>query len=141
MSDLANHLREHADRVAGGGTGEPEYDPETLVLEHDAADRIEALEAEVERLRAKAVERERVWAEHVARREFASADNERATVKWAKRNAHELEAEVERLTAIVRAADAMREGIRQAGVKREPGLYEAVMVYDAALAGEGNEDE
>lgn len=51
MSDLANHLREHADRVAGGGTGEPEYDPETLVLEHDAADRIEALAAEVERLR------------------------------------------------------------------------------------------
>jgi FtsZ-binding cell division protein ZapB len=50
MSDLVEHLREHADRMAGDGPSGSAYDPETLALEHDAADRIEALEAEVERL-------------------------------------------------------------------------------------------
>jgi len=48
MSELVEHLREHADQVAGDGPSGSAYDPETLALEHDAADRIEALEAEVE---------------------------------------------------------------------------------------------
>jgi hypothetical protein len=46
----------------------------------------------------------------------------------------ELEAKVERLTAIVIAANGMRQGIREAGVKRNPALYDWVMHYDALLA-------
>ena len=37
---LVLQLREHADRVAGVGPSEPNYDPETLTLEHAAADEI-----------------------------------------------------------------------------------------------------
>lgn len=33
-------LREHADRVAGGGPSDSNYDPDTLVLMHNAADRL-----------------------------------------------------------------------------------------------------
>ena len=39
---------------------------------------------------------------------------------------------IEALEAALREADRMREGIRQAGVKRDPHLYQAVMAYDAA---------
>lgn len=49
--DLIEQLREHADRVAGGTSGEPTYDPETLAIEHAAADEIERLRNEVEHLR------------------------------------------------------------------------------------------
>ena len=45
-----------------------------------------------------------------------------------------LEAEVERLEVVIAAADKMREGIREASIKREPGLYECVMRYDALRA-------
>ena len=48
--DLVQRLREHADRVAGGGPGDATYDPETLALEHEAADEIERLRAEVAEL-------------------------------------------------------------------------------------------
>ncbi|MEY4932313.1 MAG: hypothetical protein RLZZ403_633 [Pseudomonadota bacterium] len=44
------------------------------------------------------------------------------------------EAERDRLRDVVVAADAMRVGIREAGVKREPKLYVAVMAFDAARA-------
>lgn len=40
---LPDRLREHADRIAGGGPSESTYDPETLTLEHEAADEIERL--------------------------------------------------------------------------------------------------
>lgn len=43
--DLVGRLREHADRVAGGSCGEPTYDPETLSLEHEAADEVSRLRA------------------------------------------------------------------------------------------------
>lgn len=43
--DIAERLREHAYRVAGGSTSEPTYDPETLEVECDAADEIERLRA------------------------------------------------------------------------------------------------
>lgn len=41
---LAQRLREHADRVAGGGPSDSNYDPETLMLEHEAADALERLQ-------------------------------------------------------------------------------------------------
>jgi hypothetical protein len=40
---LAEHLREHSARVAGGTSGENNFDPETLALESDAAEVIERL--------------------------------------------------------------------------------------------------
>jgi|688.fasta_scaffold612140_2 hypothetical protein len=43
--------------------------------------------------------------------------------------------EIERLRAALEAADKLRNGIRAAGVKRMPELYEAVMAFDAARAG------
>jgi len=49
MGDLVERLREHAYRV---GPNDSNYDPETLDLETAAADRIEDLEAENNRLRA-----------------------------------------------------------------------------------------
>ena len=49
VSDLVECLREHAYRV---GPNDSNYDPETLDLETAAADRIEDLEAENNRLRA-----------------------------------------------------------------------------------------
>jgi hypothetical protein len=49
--DLTARLREHADRVAGGGPSDPNYDPETLSLEHEAADALDSLEADLERAR------------------------------------------------------------------------------------------
>lgn len=52
MSKLSEHLRSHAYRIAGGGPGDASYDPETLDVECQAADRIEKLEAEVEELRS-----------------------------------------------------------------------------------------
>ncbi len=51
LSDLVMRLREHADRVAGGGPGDENYDPETLAIEHEAADSIKSLYSEVELLR------------------------------------------------------------------------------------------
>lgn len=48
---LVAQLREHADRVAGGGPSEASYDPETLTLEHAAADEIERLFSAVEKHR------------------------------------------------------------------------------------------
>lgn len=42
-ADLVARLREHADRVAGDGPSGSHYDPETLALEHEAADMIERL--------------------------------------------------------------------------------------------------
>lgn len=41
--DIVARLREHADRVAGGGPSDGNYDPETLEIEHDAADEIKRL--------------------------------------------------------------------------------------------------
>ena len=38
--DIVESLREHAARVSGDGPSGPNYDPETLVLENDAADEI-----------------------------------------------------------------------------------------------------
>ena len=46
FGDLATRLREHADRVAGGGPSDANYDPETLEIEHDAADEIERIRAD-----------------------------------------------------------------------------------------------
>lgn len=43
ISGLIDHLREHADRTAGGSAGDATYDPETLNLEHDAAEALEKL--------------------------------------------------------------------------------------------------
>jgi hypothetical protein len=40
---LVDHLREHAGRIAGGGPGDENYDPETLDVEHGAADMISGL--------------------------------------------------------------------------------------------------
>jgi hypothetical protein len=42
--------------------------------------------------------------------------------------------DVERLRAVVEAADKLRNGIRAAGVKRMPELYLVVMAFDAARA-------
>lgn len=50
--DLVQRLREHADRVAGGWPSDKNYDPETLEIEHDAADEIERLRALEEAARA-----------------------------------------------------------------------------------------
>lgn len=47
----------------------------------------------------------------------------------------EAAAELERLNKIVDAAKQMREGIRDAGVKRDPALYTRVMQFDAAVTG------
>ncbi len=47
MSDIVERLREHADRIAGGGPSDSTYDPETLDVEHEAADEIERLRAEL----------------------------------------------------------------------------------------------
>lgn len=41
--DIVKRLREHADRVASGRPSDANYDPETLEIEHDAADEIERL--------------------------------------------------------------------------------------------------
>ena len=64
---LVLQLREHADRVAGGGPSESNYDPETLILEHAAADEVERLVAAIAKHRAtfpdEALEGEReLWA-------------------------------------------------------------------------------
>ena len=40
---IVRRLREHADRTAGGGPSERNYDPETLDIKHDAANCIEEL--------------------------------------------------------------------------------------------------
>ena len=53
FGDLAPRLREHADRVAGGGPSNANYDPETLEIEHDAADEIERLRGVLIEIRAK----------------------------------------------------------------------------------------
>ena len=53
LGDLAPRLREHADRVAGGGPSNANYDPETLEIEHDAADEIERLRGVLIEIRAK----------------------------------------------------------------------------------------
>jgi hypothetical protein len=42
-SDLISRLQQHADHVAGDGPSGAAYDPETLDLEHNAADMIERL--------------------------------------------------------------------------------------------------
>lgn len=42
------------------------------------------------------------------------------------------EAGAKHLREVIDAADKMRVGIRKAGVKREPDLYQSVMVFDAA---------
>jgi hypothetical protein len=52
MSKLSSHLRTHAYRIAGGGPGDPNYDPETLDLEISAANKIEELEGRIEELRS-----------------------------------------------------------------------------------------
>ena len=66
MGDLVERLREHAYRV---GPNDSNYDPETLDLETAAADRIEDLEAENNRLRALVREladdlEQRIWNEY-----------------------------------------------------------------------------
>lgn len=38
------------------------------------------------------------------------------------------------LDALIEAAEGLRQGIREAGVKRQPALYQRVMAFDAALA-------
>ena len=60
ITDLVKHLRDHAYRTAGGSPGDSTYDPETLLLETDAADALERLrsviaklESEIERLKAR----------------------------------------------------------------------------------------
>ena len=53
FGNLVLRLREHADRVAGGGCSESSYDPETLQIEHDAADEIERLRGVLIEIRAK----------------------------------------------------------------------------------------
>lgn len=50
VRELIENLREHAYRVAGGGTGDATYDPETLDVESRAADALERLLAENEAL-------------------------------------------------------------------------------------------
>src|SRR5690606_21304380 len=50
--DLVQRLREHADREAGGGPGDATYDPETLALEHEAADEIDRMRAALREIRA-----------------------------------------------------------------------------------------
>jgi hypothetical protein len=45
--ELIEHLREHACRVAGDGPSGPNYDPETLCLELDAAKEIKRLQKEI----------------------------------------------------------------------------------------------
>ena len=50
ISELIEHLLEHAERVAGGSAGDAAYDPETLCLEQDAANAIALLNAERIRL-------------------------------------------------------------------------------------------
>lgn len=43
VCEFVSRLRKHADFVAGGGPSASNYDPETLVIEHTAADMIESL--------------------------------------------------------------------------------------------------
>jgi chromosome segregation ATPase len=125
------------------------------------------LKREVERLTEKARERERVWAEHVARREAAMDDDKRATVRWAERSEKELKAEVERLTnklnennqnfqlecqsaeiEMLRAeVERLREALTECLEYLEPSFFDEELLVlgvvkraRAALAGEGDED-
>jgi len=50
VATLASQLREHADRVAGDGPSGANYDPETLSLEHQAADELLRLEKKAYRI-------------------------------------------------------------------------------------------
>ena len=43
VTPSTQRIREHANRVAGGFPSDKNYDPETLEIEHDAADEIERL--------------------------------------------------------------------------------------------------
>jgi len=45
VQELVEHLREHAYWVAGGGTSEENYDPETLAVELEAAKWLEFAES------------------------------------------------------------------------------------------------
>jgi hypothetical protein len=44
-----------------------------------------------------------------------------------------LEGENAKLREIKKAAESLRQGIREAGVKREPALYERVMAFDSII--------
>ena len=58
------------------------------------------------------------------------AEVERLNAGWQKANADNLALGLQ-LTATRAAGDALRMAIRDSGVKRTPGLYEAVMAFDA----------
>jgi FtsZ-binding cell division protein ZapB len=101
-----------------------------------AADTITRLTAEVEREKTYGTTMHAEWEKQREENARVKAENERL---WeAKRGTDNvtsrLTAEVEKLRAVVEAADKLRNGIRAAGVKRMPELYLAVMAFDAARA-------
>jgi len=72
--ELVDHLREHANREAGGNPSDDDYDPETLAVEHDAADEIDRLQELVRVHREAAVARLDVMHELQARIDSLEAE-------------------------------------------------------------------
>lgn len=96
--ELVAHLREHSSRVAGGSAGDCNYDPETLVLESDAADALQLLKTARDFEKAACLEARSVISRLEAENLDLRSELQEAGIQWSLR-AQEFQTENIRLRA------------------------------------------